>query len=172
MIKLELISYMLVPMIIIIIVVNALIKKEKVYDCFLDGAREGTKTVFNIFPTILAISIAMAVFRESGALNILIEIISPVAKVLNVPKEILPLGFMSSISGGASLGILSDTIKEYGPDSVIGMTASAVLGSSETTLYVLAIYTATTNIKNTRGALWIGLFCDLVAFLIAVWMCQ
>lgn len=79
---------------------------------------------------------------------------------------------MSSISGGASLGILSDTLKTYGPDSQIGKMASTILGSSETTLYVIAVYTATTKIKKLRGALAIGLICDFIAFVIAIYMCK
>ena len=168
----EYISYLLIPAFISIIIIYGIKKKVNVYENFLDGTIDGVKTAVKIFPTILAIIIAMTLFRESGALELLIKILEPVTKVLGIPREVLPLGFMSSISGGASLGILSDTLSVYGADSQIGRMASTILGSSETTLYVIAVYTAATKVKDCRGAIWIGLFCDFIALITAVWLCR
>ena len=168
----EYFSYILIPLLITSIIVFAYKKRVSIYDSFIDGANDGLKTVKKIFPTILAIILAITIFRESGALEVIINLIRPITKILGVPEEVLPLGFMSSVSGGASLGILADTLTTYGPDSKIGKMASTILGSSETTLYVLAVYTAGLKIKDTRGALWIGLFCDLIAFVVAVWLCS
>ena len=103
-------------------------------------------------------------------MDLLINIISPITSLIKIPSEVVPLGIMSSISGGASIGILSDTLETYGVDSLIGNIASTILGSSETTLYVIAIYTSCVAIKNTRGIIWISLFCDFVAVCTAVWI--
>lgn len=168
----EYISYVMIPMMIIVIVSYGLIKKQKVYECFIEGVKEGLKVVINIFPTLIAIMIAIDSFKESGAMEILINIISPIGRIFGIPKEVVPLGIMSSLSGGASMGLLSSTVEAYGVDSLIGRIASTILGSSETTIYVLAVYTSAVNIKNAKEAMWIGLICDFVAIFTAVWMCK
>ncbi|MBR4110616.1 MAG: spore maturation protein [Clostridia bacterium] len=168
----EYISYVMIPMMIIVIISYGMIKKQKVYECFIEGVKEGLKVVINIFPTLIAIMIAIDLFRESGAMEILINIISPIGRVFGIPKEVVPLGIMSSISGGASMGLLSNTVEAYGVDSLIGRIASTILGSSETTIYVLAVYTSAVNIKNAKEAMWIGLACDFVAIFTAVWACK
>ncbi|MBQ9266864.1 MAG: spore maturation protein [Clostridia bacterium] len=166
------VSYLLIPILIIAIILHAQKKKVPIYDNFIEGVKEGGGTVLKIFPTILAIIVAITVFRESGALALVIRLVQPITSFLGIPEEVLPLGFMSSVSGGASLGILADTLGTYGPDSTIGKMASTILGSSETTLYVLAVYTAAAKVKDTRGALWIGLVCDAVALYVAVIFCR
>lgn len=168
----EYISYVMIPMMILIIVTFGIIKKQKVYECFIEGVKEGLEVVINIFPTLIAIMIAIDLFRESGAMEVVINMISPIGRIFGIPTEVVPLGVMSSVSGGASLGLLSNTISTYGTDSLIGKIASTILGSSETTLYVLAVYTSAVNIKNAKEAMWIGLTCDFVAIFTAVWMCK
>lgn len=168
----EYISYITIPLMIILILMYGIVTKQKVYECFIEGVKEGLKVVINIFPTLIAIMLAIDLFRESGALQIVINLISPIGNLFGIPKEVIPLGVMSSFSGGASLGLLSNTIESYGPDSTIGRIASTILGSSETTLYVLAVYTSAVNIRNAKDAMWIGLTCDFVAICCAVWMCK
>lgn len=168
----EYFSYILIPLIILGILVYGLIKREKVYELFVDGATDGLKVILNIFPAILAIIVAINVFRESGAMDLLIRFVSPISNFLGIPNEVMPLGVMSSVSGGASLGLLSDVLEHYGPDSLIGRIASTIMGSSETTLYVLAVYVGCVGIKHTRQALYIGLICDFVAMFSAVWLCR
>lgn len=168
----EYISYIMIPLMITLIVLYGMITKQKVYESFIEGVKDGLKVVVNIFPTLVAIMLAIDLFRESGALQVMINFISPIGDWLGIPKEVIPLGVMSSFSGGASLGLLSDTIENYGPDSLIGRIASTILGSSETTLYVLAVYTSAVNIKNSKDAMWIGLTCDFVAIICAVWLCR
>lgn len=168
----EYISYLLIPIFITTVILFGIKNKVSIYDNFLEGVVCGAKTSVKIFPTILAIIVAVTIFRESGAMQFLIKILEPITLCIGIPNEVLPLGFMSSISGGASIGLLSDTLNTYGADSQIGKMASTILGSSETTLYVLAVYTAALRTKDTRGALWIGLFCDFVALVVAVWLCK
>lgn len=169
---LEYFSYVLIPLIILGILVYGLFKKLKVYELFIDGASDGLKIIVNIFPAILAIIVAINVFRESGAMDLLIKFVSPVSTFLGIPNEVMPLGVMSSVSGGASLGLLSDVFDHYGSDSLIGRIASTIMGSSETTLYVLAVYVGCVGIKHTRQTLYISLICDFVAVFSAVWFCR
>lgn len=166
----EFISYISIPLMIFAIVFSAFKQNKNAYEIFIDGAKEGLKVVVRIFPTMIGIFVAINLFKISGAMDILISIISPITKLFGIPAEIAPLGIMSSISGGASIGILSETLQTYGVDSKIGNIASTILGSSETTLYVIAIYTSAVSIKKTRGVLPIALLCDFVAVCTAVWI--
>ena len=169
---LEFISYLMIPLMLLIIVVYGLMKKQKVYELFLEGVSEGLKVVLHIFPTLLSILLAIGIFKTSGGMNILTMILSPIAKILGIPTEILPIGIMRSISGGASVGLLADTLNTYGADSLIGRIASTIMGSSETTLYVLAVYLAATSVKDTRNVLYISLISDFVAVILAVHLCK
>jgi len=166
----EYISYIAIPLMILLIITYSIKQKKESYSLFLKGAREGMNVILKIFPTMIGILVAIELFQESGAMDIFIKIISPIGRLFHIPVEIIPLGIMRSISGGASIGLLSETLKTYGADSMIGKMASTILGSSETTLYVMAIYTSAVGVKNTRGILKIALFCDLIAFCIAVWI--
>lgn len=169
---LEFVSYLMIPLMILAIVVYGLIKKQKVYELFMEGAGEGMKVMLRIFPTLLAIMIAINIFKFSGGMEILTKILTPISRLFGIPTEILPIGIMRSVSGGASVGLLADTLNTYGPDSLIGRIASTVMGSSETTLYVLAVYVAATKVKDTRNILYISLFADFVAVILAVYLCK
>lgn len=105
-------------------------------------------------------------------MNILVKFLTPIFSLVKVPAEVIPIGIMRSISGGGALGFLTDILNDNGPDSFIGRVASTIMGASDTTLYVLAVYSAAAGISKEKSALFIGLFCDLVAFLIAVWIWQ
>ena len=164
----EYISYLMIPLIILSVILFGERKKVSTYDYFIEGAKEGFSVISKIFPTMLAVVIAINLFKISGAMELFINIIQPIISVFKIPAEVLPIGIMRSISGGGALAILSDVFSSNGPDSLVGKIASTIMGASDTTLYVLAIYTATVGIKKTKEALWIGLFCDLIAFLMAV----
>ena len=168
----EYVSYISIPVMIFLIIFSAACQKKDAYEIFLDGAKDGLKIIVKIFPTMIGIFIAINLFKVTGAMDIFIKLVSPITNLLRIPNEIVPLGIMSSISGGASIGILSSTLETYGVDSLIGKMASTILGSSETTLYVIAIYTSSVLIKNSRGILKISLLCDLVAVCTAVWVCK
>lgn len=105
-------------------------------------------------------------------MDIFVKIVTPIFSKIRVPAEVIPIGVMRSISGGGALGFLTDIFKNNGPDSYIGKVASTIMGSSDTTLYVLAIYTAAASISKGKFALIVGLLCDLIAFLVAVWIWQ
>ena len=157
----EYISYISIPLMILLIIAFSVRQKKETY---------GMNVIFKIFPTMIGIFVAINLFQVTGAMDLLIKTISPLTNVLKIPCEVLPLGIMRSISGGASIGLLSNVLDAYGVDSQIGKIASTILGSSETTLYVIAIYTSTVGAKNTRGILKIALFCDFIAICASVWV--
>ena len=169
---LEFISYLMMPIMILGILTYGIIKKQKVYEIFLEGAVEGLHVILHIFPTLLSVIIAISIFKSSGGMEIVTFLLTPLSKIFGIPNEILPIGIMRSISGGASIGLLADTLNTYGADSLIGRIAATVMGSSETTLYVLAVYLAATSVKDTRNVLYISLFSDFVAVVLAVYLCK
>ncbi len=169
---LEFLSFLMIPIMILGILCYGLAKKQKVYELFIKGVLEGLKTMLHIFPSILSIMIAIHVFKFSGGMQIITWLLTPLSTLFHIPAEIVPLGIMRSVSGGASMGLLIDVLKGNGPDSMIGKIASTIMGSSETTLYVMAVYLSATHVKKTRNILLLCLFCDFVAIVSAVYLCK
>lgn len=165
------ISTIAMPTIIFIIVLYSLLEKNKVYDIFLDGAKEGVKIVYNIFPTLIGLFVAVGALRNSGIIDLIISVISPLIEKINIPKEIMPLAILRPISGSASMAIATDIMNNYGVDSNVGKIASVIMGSTETTLYTIAIYTSSVKIKNTRGILLAALAGDVIGMLVSVLIC-
>ncbi len=165
-------SNTIIPMVILLIIICAMKEKVKVFDTFLDGAKEGMKIVISLFPTLIGLFVAIGALRSSGIINFLVNIISPITTFLGIPKEIMPLAFLRPISGSASIAIGTDIMNQYGVDSNIGMMVSTIMGSTETTLYTIAIYTSVVNIKKTRGILIAALIGDIIGMLISVIICR
>ncbi|MGI5892225.1 MAG: spore maturation protein [Bacillota bacterium] len=166
------ISRFAIPILLLGIPLYGLIKKVPVYETFVEGAKEGISTSLKIFPFLLGILIAIAVFRASGAFDILLAFFRPVADTFGIPGEVLPLALMRPISGSGALGITADLISQYGPDSFIGRLASVMQGSTDTTFYILAVYFGSVAIKKYRYALLVGLGADLVSFISAAIVCK
>ena len=164
----ESISSSAIPIIILIVIIYGILEKIKVFDNFIDGAKEGLMIVKKIFPTLLGVFLAVGALRSSGILDLIIKIISPITNVFNIPKEIMPLAIVRPISGSASMAVATDIMKNYGVDSKIGLIASTIMGSTETTLYTIAIYTSCVEIKKTRFVLIAALIADIVGMLTAV----
>ncbi len=164
----EIISKIILPIFIIIIVFYGVKKKINVYDVFLEGAKEGLITTFNIFPAIIAMIFAINIFLDSNVLNFVISNINKMIGNINVPLEIIPMAFLRPISGTASLAIMNDIFKVFGPDSYIGRLASILQGCTDTTVYVIALYFGSIKITKIRHALWGGLFADLVGIIMAI----
>ncbi|MCX7749440.1 MAG: spore maturation protein [Clostridia bacterium] len=160
-----------IPAIIFIILAVGMSRKIKVYEVFVDGAKEGITTVVRILPSLVGLLVAVGVFRASGALDLLIYAVKPLALLFGIPTEALPLAFMRPISGSASLAIVSDTISTYGPDSFIGRVVSTMMGSTETIFYTLTVYFGAVGIKNIRYTLAAALIADLVSVIVSVWIC-
>lgn len=162
------ISNIAVPFTILIIICYGLIEKNKVFDTFLDGAKEGTKIIYNIFPTLLGLFLSINVLRESGIIDAIINFLKPILILLKIPPEILPLALLRPISGSASMAVATDIMTNYGIDSSIGLIASTIMGSTETTLYTIALYTSSVGIKKTRFVLYAALLADLVGMITSV----
>lgn len=162
------ISVATIPFVVLIIISYGLLKKVKIYDTFVEGSKEGIETTLRIIPPIVGLIVAIGVFRESGALDILLKVISPITSLFGIPKEVMPLALMRPISGSASLAVVTDSINRYGVDTAIGRAVCIMMGSTETIFYTMAVYFGSVGIKNIRYALPVALVCDLVSLLIAV----
>ena len=162
------ISSAAIPFTILIIIVYGLLEKNKVYDTFVEGAKEGIEIVFNIFPTLIGIFVAVGALRSSGILDLIIKFISPITNFFNIPSEIMPLALVRPISGSASMAVATDIMTTFGVDSKIGLIASTIMGSTETTLYTIAIYTSCVGVKKIRFVLAAALIADFVGMLSSV----
>ena len=160
-----------VPVVILLIIVYGIIEKIKVFDTFLDGVKEGIEIVIGIFPTLIALFVAIGLLRSSGVLDLIVTLIGPITDLFGMPREIMPLALLRPISGSASMAVATDIMRNYGTDSLIGLITSTLMGSTETTLYTIAIYTAIVKIKKTRFVLFAALIGDLIGAItsVAIW---
>lgn len=165
-------STIAVPMVILLIIAYGVIEKNKVYDTFIEGAKEGMQVVVNIFPTLVGIFLAVGALRSSGLIELIINIIKPIIETLRIPAEIMPLALLRPISGSASMAVATDIISKHGVDSLIGLIASTIMGSTETTLYTIALYTSAVGIKKIRFVLIAALIADITGMLISVAICR
>ncbi len=163
-------SVIAIPLLIVVFLGYGLIKKVKVYEQFVEGAKEGFNIAVKIIPYLVAMLVAIGIFRAGGAMDWLIKVIKPVTDLIGMPAEALPMALMRPLSGSGSLGIMSEIISVHGPDSLLGIMVSTFYGSTETTFYVLALYFGAVNIKRTRHALPAGLVADVVGILSAVFI--
>ncbi len=168
----EFISVWAIPFLLFIIPVMAIIKGVKVYETFVEGAKEGFQVAVMIIPYLVAILVAIGMFRESGAMEMFIQLISPVTNLVGMPGEVLPAVLMRPLSGSGTLGIVTELITTHGPDSFMGRLASTIYGCTETTFYVIAVYFGSVQIKKTRHAVPAGLIADAAGALAAVFICR
>lgn len=169
---LNLISLWALPVILITVMTYALVKKVPVYEEFTEGAKQGIKVSFKILPYLVAIIVGISMLRASGAIEMLAQVLAPVLTKFNVPSDTLPLMFVRSLSGSGALGIFSDIANSAGPDSYATKLAAVMLGSSETTFYVLAVYFGAVGIKRIRYALVVGLLADFIGIVAAISVCN
>lgn len=149
-----------------------IVKKVKVYESFVDGAKDGFTIAVRIIPYLVAILVAIGMFRASGALDMLLIFLSPMLNAMGFPPENLPLALMRPLSGSGSLGLLTDLINEHGAESLIAKIGATMFGSTETTFYVLAVYFGSVGIKRSRHALAAGVIADTVGIISAVYLCR
>ena len=169
---LEGISLWAIPVLLVGIPLIGLIRKVKVYDVFIDGAKEGFDVAVKIIPFLVGMLVAIGMFRGSGAMDLLTRAISPALNAIGFPAEVFPLAVLRTLTGSGSLAITTDLIKTHGPDSLLGRTAATMYGSSETTFFVLAVYFGAVSIKRTRHAVPAALIGDVVAAIAAVLICR
>lgn len=164
----SLVSLGFIPVLIGFILIYGTIKQVPTYESFVEGGKEGIKIAVSIIPFLVGMLVAISVFRASGALEALMKWVRPVMEAIGVPAEIIPLILIRPISGTAALGMTSDLIAVYGPDSFIGRLASVLQGSTDTTLYVLTVYFGAVGIKKMGDALKVGLLADVVGIIVAI----
>lgn len=160
------ISRFIIPIITLIVIIHALIKKINIYDEFLEGVKEGLTMSLEIFPSMFAMIISVTVLVKSNFLNDVISIIN-----INLfPKEILPIAILRPISSSSSLMLLNDILSNFGPDSLIGKIASIITGSTDTTIYIIGMYYSSIKVKKIKHSLIVGLLADLACIIISIFI--
>lgn len=162
------ISLWMIPILIGFILIHGTWKKVPTYETFVEGGKEGIKIAISIIPFLVGMLVAISIFRASGALEFFVGLLRPVLERIGVPPEIIPLAILRPISGNAALGVTSDLIATYGPDSFIGRLASVMQGSTDTTIYILTVYFGAVGIKKMGDALKIGLMADLIGYIVSI----
>lgn len=162
------VSLWTLPAIILIILSWAMIKKVPVYETFVEGAKDGVKVSISIIPYLVAIIVAISMLRASGAIEMLAHLCSGILHKLSIPVDVLPLAIVRALSGSAALGLFSDIAKHNGVESYATKLGAIMLGSSETTFYVLAVYFGAVGIKKYRFALAAGIFADITGIIMSI----
>ncbi|HVN75520.1 MAG TPA: spore maturation protein [Thermoanaerobaculaceae bacterium] len=166
------VSTALVPLILLVVPVLALVRRVKVYDAFIAGAREGFTVAVKIIPYLVAMLVAIGMFRASGAMDLLARWLGPLTSLVGMPAEALPPALLRPLSGSGTLALVSELMKTHGPDSFVGRLASTIYGSTETTFYVLAVYFGAAGITRTRHAVAAGLLGDFAGIAAALLVCR
>lgn len=164
----KVLSILAVPLVVLTIVAMGAMRKVKVYEVFVEGAKEGFNTAVRIIPYLVAMLAAIGMFRASGAMDFLTDLIAPVTNLIGLPSEVFPLAVIRNLSGSGSLGLMTDLAQTYGPDSFIGRLAAVMMGSHETTFYVLAVYFGSVGISRVRHAPLSGIFADIISVIASV----
>ena len=168
----SLLSSYCVFFVILGIIMRGAWQKIAVFDAFLEGAGSAVEVVLKIFPYLIAIMVAFGMLKDSGAIDAIAILLQPLLDIFSIPKELIPLGLMRPFSGAASNGIMYDLIGEHGPDSLIALTAATIMGSTETSLYVAAVYFGAVGVKRTRHAVPASLVGEFAGFIAAVYVCR
>lgn len=159
---------MIVPIVLLSVLLYGIVRKVSVFDVFVNGAKDGLKTIYNITPTLVGLIVSVSMLKGSGALDILTTFLSPVTGFLHFPSELLPMAILRPVSGGGSTALLNQVFKDYGPDSFVGRCASVIAGSTETTFYAITVYFGSVNVKKIRHTLFSALMADITAAAMAV----
>lgn len=166
------ISKWAIPVFLFVIPLLAFLRGVKVFEAFVEGAEQGFATAIKTIPYLVAMLVAINIFRNSGALEYLTASLSPLLSAVGFPAEVLPHAIMRPLSGGAALGIATDTIKTYGPDSFIGRLVSTMQGSSDTTFYVLTLYFGSVGVFRYRYSIYSGLAADFTTLAASIYICN
>ncbi|MCX5779024.1 MAG: spore maturation protein [Elusimicrobia bacterium] len=164
----NIISQLIIPLFILFAIVYGIAKKVRLYDSFVSGAKDGIDVIIKIFPYVLAIFLAVKTFQASGAYDSMKNLFSGLSTALSIPPEIFSLAIIKPLSGSASLGIFTDIVKTTGPDSLASRIAAVILGSAETTFYVVAVYMGAVSIKKTKYLVPVCITADIVGIAVAI----
>jgi len=166
----ENVSVYILPAIILTILTLGMIKKIPIYEEFVEGAKDGFKVSVSIIPYLVALIVGISMFKASGALDIITRLFTPILDKFSVSGDIIPIMFTRSLSGSATLGLFSELAASHGADAFVTKMAAVMVGSSETTFYVLAVYFGAVGIKKFRYALLTGIIADITGILLAIWV--
>ena len=166
------VSMLSIPFMLSVFPLYAALRHVKVYEEFVDGAKEGFDVAIRIIPYLVAILVAMGMFRAAGGIDMVSAALAPAMRAVHFPPELLPMVLMRPLSGSGTLGIFAELVKQYGPDSLLSRMGGTIFGSTETTFYVLAVYFGSVAVKRTRYALPAGLIADTVGVIASVIFCR
>lgn len=169
---LDAVSLWAIPVVIFLVVTAGYFRKIKIYESFVDGAKEGFEVAIKIIPFLVAILAAIGMFRESGAMDLLVNAISPLTDLVGYPAEVLPMALLRPLSGGGSLGLMTDLVNTHGPESFIGRLSSTLMGSTETTFYITAVYFGSIAIRKQRHTIGACLIADSVGLVASFIVCS
>ncbi len=164
----NLISQLIIPLFLLFTILYGCVKRVRVYDCFISGAKGGVGLVIRIFPYLLAIFIAVKAFQASGAFEFVQELFRGALETFNIPLEVVPMALIKPLSGSASIGVFTNIVKTNGPDSLASLISAVIMGSAETTFYILAVYLGAVGIKRTRYLVPVCILSDLIGIIIAI----
>ena len=157
----------IMPIIVVSIIIFGLIKGVKDFDCFLEGARDGMKAIVSLLPSLVGLIVAVSLLRASGAVDIIVWLLSPVSKFLGIPKDIMPLALLCPVSGSGSLSMYESILKQSGIDTFTERVASVMMCSTETTFYAVTVYYGSIGVKKTRHTVPCALCADLTSFIMS-----
>lgn len=166
------ISAWAIPVLVTTVLVYAAWRKIPIFETFVEGGKEGFTIAVSLIPYMVGMLVALGVFRESGAFDLFVKLIRPITDLLGIPGETVPLAIMRPISGNGALAISAEIMQRFGPDSLLGLIAGTMQGSTDTTFYILTVYFGAVGIKKIRYSMTVGLLADLAGFLAAVFICK
>jgi spore maturation protein SpmA len=168
------VSVLAIPFLLSAIPLFAILRRVKVYEEFVDGAKEGFEVAIKIIPYLVAMLVAIGMFRAAGGIDLLSRALTPVLNFLHIPlpTDLLPLVLVRPLSGSGSLGFFTELVKNFGPDSLVSRMGGTIYGSTETTFYVLAVYFGSVAVTRTRHAVLAGLTADFTGVVVAVFICR
>lgn len=159
-----------IPVVLAVVFAIGLARGVKVYDAFIEGAKEGFDTAVRIIPYLVAVLVAVGMVRSAGLLDLLSDALAPLLGAVGIPAETLPMMLVRPLSGSGADGVMVELMKSQGPDSLAATTAAVMSGATDTTFYVLAVYFGSVGIERIRHALWAGLLGDLAGLTAAAWI--
>ncbi len=159
------VSFLMLPSIVLFIIIYGFKHRIEIYDTFLKGAKEGLATTLKIIPNVVAMIFAINILIKSNIISDMFLFLEPTLNKMSLSSSIIPMCFLRSISGTSTLAIMNRILLEFGPDSLMGLLASTIQGSSDTTFYVIALYYGSIGIVKNRYALSVGLFSDFCAII-------
>ncbi len=169
---LNLVSKWTIPFLLLVIPLVGFFRKVSVYEAFVEGAEEGFNTAVKIIPFLVGMLVAISIFRASGALDAVSDFLRPWLVDLGIPSEVLPLAFMRPLSGSGVLGLATELMKSYGPDSFIGRLASTMQGTTDTTFFVLTVYFGSVGVTRYRYSIYTGLLADITGLIASIYICN